>query len=611
MRDYPPIEINNFLGLYDRGSQDSVIADHQGVCSNTMFQEREVLTRFGTSLNFTNVENIKRIELYKRIGEATRLLILDASGNLYDSTQLAPILSIDGMTDFRMQNFYGRAYITPIDAANGIGVAGEFVYVYSGSGSARKAAGVAPTGTLVAAASATSGNVESGFHLYAVAYETASGFITKPGPALYALLESDGTKKVDLSSIPVGPSGTVKRHLLATKSILAYDGNQNGYEFFFIPGGAIEDNSGTTITVNFFDADLLSSAEYLFDQYEEINAGAGISEFAGRLIVWAENYVFLSKPGEPESFDALTGLVLVGPSETGYITDCVEFREMLYINKEARAYTTSDNGGDPSSWKVTSLDKGNGCSIHGIIKILDSQGVSLDKFVVASAKGLVLFNGIFNEPELSYKIEEVWKRINKDYLYLVHGCNDTFNKRMYIAIPLDAATSCSHILYADYSRGLDAVNIRWSLWSSAKWNPTSILMDIDSNTPYLRIGSLYGVFDQDTSTKQDEDLAITTQVQTGLNPAILGYINQLTSVRIRAAGSGTLETRTYGQDANLLQTLAEQTLTSSPGRDYTLLANSCNEKLAVDFKTVDLGDWLSLSHVILHIQALWESRPIL
>jgi hypothetical protein len=180
MRDHLPISIAEFNGLYDRGMDDAIPADHLAVCDNMHFLEREVVSRYGFSLPYTAATNIKRIALYKRIGEATRLLILDSSGNLYDSTS-GVILSIATMTDFKVQTFFGRAYITPIDAANGIGVSGEFLYVYNGT-SCRKAAGTAPTGTITVADSGLSGHVEAGFHLYAVAFETPSGFITKVAP---------------------------------------------------------------------------------------------------------------------------------------------------------------------------------------------------------------------------------------------------------------------------------------------------------------------------------------------------------------------------------------------------------------------------------------------
>lgn len=610
MEDHTPITFDSFNGLYVRGRNESVLRDHSSICTNIEFYDKEIQTRFGSNLNFDDITNIKRIRLYKREGEATRVLILDSSGNIYDSTNVAsPILTVVGMTDFKMEVFFSRAYITPIDSANEIGVSGSFLYVYDGTGVARKAAGTIPVGTLTATESAISGNVEAGYHLYAVAFETASGFITKPGPAIYAILESSGGFKVSLSGIPTGPSGTTKRHILATRSILVYDGNQEGYEFFFVANATINDNTTTTTTLSFFDADLISSAEYLFDQYQEIFAGIDLFEYKGRLCIANGNYIYLSRVGEPESFDALTGLALVGPGESSNIVACIEHREILYIHKKHRSFVTADNGNDPSTWIIPPIDKGTGSFIHGIIRILDAEGVSTDKFLVCAPKGLLIFNGYYQEPELTWKVENIWKRINRNYFNLVHGINDTDNHKVYIALPLDAATSCSHILVGNYKNGLDYLSIRWSLWNSAAWNPTSILIDLANDIPYLRIASSTGIFDISSSSRLDEGQAIISVNKTAPVDLRPGYLHHFGSVRMSVRGSGTLACALLSKDDVATSNLANTTLSLSPGKDYTRLTNFTNEKCAVSLTTSGAGDWFSLSRLDLYSKIVSAARP--
>lgn len=606
MRDHTPLSIVEFRGLYDRGRLESVPPEYFTICSNVMFDEREVLSRFGTSLSSINITNIRRIALYKRPGEATRLLILNSSGQLYDSTNPSPILEIPLMQDFRMYVFFGRAYITPLGADNR-GLDNEYIYVYNGTEVARRAAGDRPTGTLTAQESAGSGNVTAGFHLYAVAYETDSGFITKPGPANYALLESTGNKAVVLTGIPTGPAGTSKRHILATKAIFNYDGNQEGYEFFFVPDGTINDNNPVGhYEINFFDSALISSAEYLFDQYERIPAATGIAEYRGRMMLWQDNYVYVSRPGEPESIDALSGLLLVGPGEPSILQDCVEYRDMFYMHKKYRAFVTVDNGLDPSTWPVNSVDKGVGSPLRGIIQIMDAQGTSVDKFLVASYRGLVLYDGLFREPELSYNIESIWNRINRNYFHLVHGVVDTVHHRIYVAVPLDSATNCSHILVADFSRGLDPTNIRWSIWSSSAWQPTSILLDLNQDTPYLRIGSTAGVYDANLSSNLDAGQLITSTVQTSLLPFGSGIVQHFTGSRLLVRGSGTLNIQfTNGIASSATYT---KTLASNP-QDLVALANFIAERCAVNLSVNSAGDWFSLNRLDLFFKPLWLSRP--
>jgi hypothetical protein len=605
MRDHRTIEIRDFRGLFDRGLPQATPQDHFLQCDNIRFLEHGVATRPGTDLTFNNITNIRRVALYKRPGEATRMLILDSNGNLYDSTSPAsPILQIPEMVDFRMHVFFGRAYITPLHSS-GVGLPGSFLYVYDGTGVARKAAGTRPSGTLTANESSFSGNVEAGYHLYAVAFETISGFITKPGPANYAILESSGGFQVELSGIPQGPAGTTKRHILATKSILNYDGNQEGYEFFFVPGGTIPNNNPVgQFAVNFFDADLVSSAEYLFDQYEEIPAGTGITEYRGRLILWDQNYLYVSRPGEPESIDALSGLVLVGPGEPSYIQDCVEYRDLLYVHKKYRSFVTTDNGQDPGTWPVSAIDKGLGSPLRGIIQILDAQGSSVDKFLVATYRGLVLFDGIYREPELSYKIENVWRRINSAYFHLVHGVVDTKHHEIFITVPLDSSTTCSHILYADYSRGLDPANIRWSIWSSSAWQPTSLIIDISQDVPYLRIGSTAGVFSVDRSLNTDEGQAITSTIRTGLLPQEMTLLNHFGAIRGRMSGSGSLSIELNDEDftRNFTTSIA---LNQFPGQDLTILTNLITERASIEFTSTSP---YTIERLNLFLSPIWNSR---
>ena len=76
------------------------------------------------------------MKVFKKTGEASRLIILDDFGNLYDFINSDfPILHVDGMIDFSMVTVYNRAYITPHNGKTGL--PGGVVHTYNGSGMAR------------------------------------------------------------------------------------------------------------------------------------------------------------------------------------------------------------------------------------------------------------------------------------------------------------------------------------------------------------------------------------------------------------------------------------------------------------------------------------------
>lgn len=609
MRDHASITVQDVGGLFDRGRDDLVPPNHLRESTNVVYFGGEIRKRFGTSISLSNISNIRRIELYTRTGEATRLLVLDNQGRLYDSSSpSSPILQITGMADFKMVTFFNRAYITPI-GSDGRGVPGSFIYVYDGTGIARKAAGNRPSGTLNVANSTLAGNVEAGFHLFAVAFETASGYITKPGPAIYGLIEAPGGKKVELSNIPTGPTGTIARHILATRSIIRYDGNQEGYEFFFVPNGRIPNNTQTTLTVDFFDADLFKSAEYLFDQIEELPAASGIGQYRGRMIYWEGNYIYFSKIGEPESFDALEGMVLVNPGESSDVKNCTEFRDTLYIDKQYGSYSTQDNGRSPGTWIVVSIDKGTGSGRRGTVRILDAQGTNIDQFIVCTLRGIVLFNGSYQRPELTFKIEDIWRRINKSVFDLVHGCNDPTRSTFYVAVPLDGASYCSHILVGNYENGLDPVNIRWSIWSSPVWAPRSILIDVgpDGN-PVLKIGSDGGVYSLSSVSYLDSGQDIEAKISTSKIVVSPGYIGHFNQVVLRGWGSGDLNLKLLSEDLQSSQNLAPIALSPNPGKEYRVLANFMNEKATLELS--NQSGWFSLQRIDIYAKPLWASRPV-
>lgn len=482
IRGHQPITISEFNGLWSRDANennnaDSTPLDHFTDCNNIQFTQGGFKTRDGIN-TFVAIPNIVRMYTFNQeTGQS--ILALDSSGNIYDSgspTPTTPILTVSGMTDFAFVPFAGRAYLSPHNGVKGL--ANEFVYVYEGDGSvARKAAGAGPViaeGALAAANSATAGNVEAGYHAFGAVYETDTGFLTNIGPIdALPFVNADGTKKVDISGIPNPVSAdVVKIHIVATKAVnpLLWTGNPEQYEFFFVPDGEV--NPGTsTLTVNFYDADLIDSADELFDLFDEIPAGAVLGTYHNRLIVAATDsdisLAYVSNPGEPEAINQVDGL-LIFPLDGNPITNAQEFRDILYLTKQTRTNAWSDNGDVPSSWPMTVLDQGIGASLHGIATVLDSGGVNVDYLIIASYTGLMLFSGNYINPELSWKIKAFWDSLDRDLFNKIQLLNNTVAKVLYCLLP------DGRILLGDWKNGLTPKDIRWA--------PLSFSIDITTIT---------------------------------------------------------------------------------------------------------------------------------
>jgi hypothetical protein len=380
-------------------------------------------------------------------------------------------------------NFFGRGYFTLHDTL--IASPTDNVQVYEGGAASRNAAGSKPVSAMAGAA-AVGGNLGVGKYLVDVAYVTASGFKTKRSGSVLAK-DCFGSYKIDLTVIPT--SGTNNRQIVATKAIPlgTYTGNPNDYEFFEVPNGLLN-STDTTFTVSFFDGDLSVSADALENQLETIPSGMGIGEYNGRMLVWGErnnpSIVRFSAPGSPESFDAISGLIVIDPTESGGVTNCIVLRGTLYIFKANRIYYTIDNGNEPSTWEVKEFDSGVGCEIYGVSKVLDAKGNHMNQFLIATRRGIALFDGLIREKELTFWIEDLWNSLDQSNFSKLQITMNPIHKHIYVIFPTDS-TPLFDLLVGDYSNGLDPENIKWFFFrhgnNNGLGNINSLVIGIGAN----------------------------------------------------------------------------------------------------------------------------------
>jgi len=336
-------------------------------------------------------------------------------------------------------------------------------------------------GGLLVQQATTEGFCDFGYHLVAVVYETDTGYLTAPGPERFgACTYTDVKKAVKVSHIPVSPDSFVtKRHLVSTKWIPEYNGDQKGYQFFFIPEGKIDDNTTTTKEVSYYDADLLEDASHLIDQFPEIAAGVSLTTYHGRLVLVGENtypkkedgtediaqpdnrsVARVSEPGEPESIDKVEGLI-IAPLDGNALTNAQEMRDVLYLFKDTRTIAYVDNEDVPSSWLPEKVDEGIGASVHGIGTVLDTGGVNVDYLLIVDWSGLMLFNGTYARPELTFKIEDYWLSLNRNEFRFMQIINDSISKKLWITLP---PPNRHMMLYMDYGNGLSPDKVKWARW---------------------------------------------------------------------------------------------------------------------------------------------------
>jgi len=630
MRDHEPLTIADFNGYYKRGDAEDVPPDHFIESNNIQFTSgTSFKTRFGIDAYQIPVsialDDVLRIHPYTMQSQQS-LLVLTSGGRIHHV--LSPtivhmdILVKPLMTDFNTVSWAGRAYITPFftNANNQeVGLQSEFLYVYLGAGIvARKAAGNAPTGTPLVVTASGVGFSELGFHLFAIVYETDTGYLTALGPAVFGGATSvSNTIGFDISNIPVSSDpAVIRKHIVATKFITGYNGDQDGYEFFFVPGGDML-NAVTTKHVDFFDLDLLEEASRLIDNFAEMPAGVGLTTYHGRLVLTTTftdiSVAYVSHPGEPEAFDQIDGILIV-PLDGNPLTNCQEFRDVLYLFKKTRTYGYSDNQDIPSSWTSFIVDEGVGAPVHGVSTVLDSGGVNIDFLLIADYSGIMLFNGSYTRPELSWKIRDFWFELDRTQFRKIELINDSISEKLYCVLPTGV------LLVGNYQNGMDAKHMRWSKWTFAI-PITSIEL---TNTVTIILGSngssqsgLYTVVNNKTNDTLYDHLDIATVVKIPDPLVRFAYTNvsegenicHIGSLRIRANGNGNLLMKLYSLDDIVTQTLLPLPMIPLTDRQPTRLANFMTQRASLEMKTIVINEIFEITRVILYAREVYTEFP--
>ena len=587
LSEYTKVTVNDFKGLYKRGMADQCPADHAICCENVTFHEKgQFSTRPGTGVSLALSWNVSRI-FYANTAGVGHLLTLDFSGNLYADTNPTPIYSNPIMIDFCAINLFNRVYILPVTP----GPSTDFLKVWDGTNPVRNAAGFAPT-TGCTAATGGAGNVDPGVHQFGVCFITNTGFITHPGqevmgvftPTIY---NAPGGASVTLSGIPIGPSYVTGRYIVVTQA--------NELLFYFCPGGLINDNTTTTITLNFYDTDLLLSADYLFDELNEIPAATvagALYTYHSRLFVApGQNYCNVSDPSDPETFDAVDGLITLPNPAYNTIRGFCQLYDTLYLTKSSGINSAFDSGDVPSTWIVTEIDGAHGAFQNSIATISATTPAATEneRFLLTDIGGIFTFNGAVGVLPLTWKIDDLWQTLNPAAVQNITIVQDPFRQIFYVLLPVNGSTQANLLIAGDYTEGLDPVNIKWTIYTFP-FIPCSIAMlyfaDADgaSAAQYaLRIGTTSNtfLFKMQANFTSDYGANINSYYQMYLMPMEEGMVNLYRVIRARARGTGSLTMALWKEDLQTPVGVLPIPIVMQPGKDYLREINFANEKMSI------------------------------
>ena len=666
LTEYQKVSIDNFMGLWDRGSLDDVPVDHASDILNMTFsRKREVLTRPSASFshNLPNGDPILR-QFDATFDNVTLIpLVLDNHNSIWRLDNYTVILNIPTMIDFSALNMNNHVYIAPILDGSNFSPTTQGICVWvSPSVPVRFAAGLRP-GPILNLAPTGSGNVGPGWYGVSMCYVYDTGYVTPPGPVT-ARYFPGGTQMVfDIPGTGANrPQGVVGYLILSTKSQNTSD---DALRASLYEVTTTNDINNPVVYINFFDTDLVILASddpvngNLFNSMPRLPTGYGrgsvaLIKYRGRMIIIGpaivydpapvtigaveysivkDGRVFVSHPGAPENFDTLTGYLIIQPEFDGNIPRTgFELFGVLYICKAVGTFAAQDTGSDPNDpsnpWIVNVIDGGIGAYHHAVGTITGSQpALSFNSTAfLANRSGLFIFNGNVLRPELSWKIRGIWSKMTINAEYQIRVTVDIYNDIFYVMIPVtDKNLPPYIILVGDYSLGLDSSNIRWSVYKFP-WNVYDIVMASFPDPRglsyyYLRLGSDGAMYKLDGATTADEvwsqdvlidSVAIDNYYQSAsLVIGDIGSLNIYRFIRYRMAGQGNLVTTVTDQGESSVELFADVSPLNFPGnyKDLGIQINFTNEKLIVRFRMNDLDDYMRMARFDVFGKQRWPTRP--
>lgn len=252
--------------------------------------------------------------------------------------------------------------------------------------------------------------------------------------------------------------------------------------YFLVPGqiaGVVGGtNSAAVFTFNLSDEDLFVSTNITLNKTllsQDVN---GVGPFNPHFIgIYGERMGYITDLdattgkistayfSEPEKHQAITA-DQHGVTLPGFKKLCVFFviRKICYLVGPEWTYAVEDTGDVPALWGLPAL-------VDGQIGTECSQGITVNAsggFAwVVSKRGLEIFSaGAYGAVPGSYYVDTDWQRINFLVPYCIKIVDDQIKSRVIITVPLDGATTPSHLMMFNYSRGLtpEALAAGYSLW---------------------------------------------------------------------------------------------------------------------------------------------------
>lgn len=385
-------------------------------------------------------------------------------------------------------------------------------------------------------------------------------------------------------------------------------------EYYFVP-----DNSALlpasavgwvqNFTINVSDADLAASAELATDQFSLLTqtlAGTGpfnpqvVAAYGLRMCYVVGNQLYVSEVNDPQRISADRNVVQLLNQRKFATVAPLNQSLILYGDKWTGSVT--DNGDVPATWSQPST-------------VSDAIGAPFPNCIVAKTAGnyhwviaeagAYVFDGSYPNRPITFLQTDNWQRINWAAAYAIQAADDVVALRLYIAVPLDGATTPTHIFTVDYGAGMtyDTCDISLDNFGFGVFRSLAMVKEIATNRTALWIGNAAtgNIVHLDPTTHSDAGgtaihaLWESGYIRDGGDP-IRSLAVRVGSADIWARGSGALIFTAYGLDRSVQVGPHNLVLAAAPGVELNDKFDlNPVENYTFRFETNAVGDWFQLS----------------
>jgi hypothetical protein len=478
-------------------------------------------------------------------------------------------------------------------------------------------------------ANAGTGTVTAGSHFVGYVMTTRTGFTGPICPVV------SGTSTPDQTSSIVAPGGETITGVISGVTFppdvdeiqIVMTATTNAFQYFLVPGQTYGVSGATTVnfTIDIDDVTLIADAtDVTNNQFFLTQDSSGNGPFSPFMcIIYGQRSVYLTLnaenlpvfyASEPNNAQQLTQqfheVFLPGFQA---ITSGFVFQSVLYVLGPHWTYAFQDTGGQPVTWPTPALVDakiGAACVFGTLV------GSSGEWVAVVHITGLYIFNGNYADNPLTFMVDSDWRRINWAAAQTIRMSDNKDIKEIVVAVPLDGATTPSHLMMFDYADGLDYTTIRYSLWNiQGGFEPRGLCVCQNNSTSrqeFLLSDATAGpVLRQmnetdDASTWPNDwepgaspnQAGISFQWECAPQPdGSAGTVMAHVGAYTRLTGVGQPVITSYGLD----RTVAKQwtkpiQLSVNPGVEYWRQFYITSERCSIRFVSgVNPGDWMKVS----------------